>query len=227
MLAETVSRTSSEASAARMALGPVAGSWTAETIQLERQLALLPLDVAAELAAQANRPTLRRMAGIAAAYATEGLIMLVLLVTIWRVGADFVAGVYASANLIFTVAALVAMLVLVGHTLMAMFFPPLRQRLRRSVGQRAKSLVKATMEKLQAALREHVAAVDRLARDGRELQAQIDRAAITLATETGADEAGDRTNVNRLFGQEPRLGLPPRSEVDEEAKAAQRRPVFD
>jgi energy-coupling factor transporter ATP-binding protein EcfA2 len=220
VLSETVAQTVNAASAGRMALGPVAAVWTAETSQLQRQLSMLPLDVAAELTAQANRPTLRRFAGVAAVYGVEGLIVLVLLVTIWRIGIDFVTGVYASGSMFVTALALIFMLVVIGHTLAAMFFPPLRQRLRRIVGQRAKSLVKAAGERAQTALREHVAAVDRLAREGRELSQQIDRALMTLASETG-----DAANADRLFGQEPPGLVADVTSADE--KVSQRRPVFD
>jgi energy-coupling factor transporter ATP-binding protein EcfA2 len=225
VLSETVAQSVNAASAGRMTLGPVAAVWTAETSQLQRQLSMLPLDVAAELTAQANRPTLRRFAGLAAVYGVEGLIVLVLLVTIWRIGIDFVTGVYASGSMFVTALALIFMLVVIGHTLAAMFFPPLRQRLRRIVGQRAKSLVKAAGERAQTALREHVAAVDRLAREGRELLLQIDRAVMTLASEAGASEAGDAANANRLFGQEPPGLVAEVTSADE--KLSQRRPVFD
>jgi energy-coupling factor transporter ATP-binding protein EcfA2 len=227
-LAETVQRTATDAEAAHVAIGPVAAAWITETLQLERQLSLLPIDAAAELAAQANRRTLRRLAGFGCVYGVEGLIILVLLVTVWRVGADFVAGVYASVNLFFTVLVLVSILVIIGHTLAAMFFPPLRQRLRRTVGRRAISLVTAAVDKLQTTLRDHVTAVDRLAREGRELLAQIDRAVISLAT-----GAGDETSVNRLFGQEPQsrsiadATVQPMSVPLRDARVAHRRPRFD
>jgi hypothetical protein len=201
-LTETLQETAAEAAAAHMALGPVPAAWRAAALHLERQLSLLPLDVAAELSAEATRATLRRSVGIGSVYLVEGLIILVLLVTVWRVGADFVVGVYASGNLVFTVLALVSMLVIIGHTLAAMFFPPLRQRLRRMVGQRAKALVKAAVDQAQTALRDHVEAVDRLAREGRELLRQIDGAITTFAA-----AVADRGSVNRLFGQEPQLRL--------------------
>jgi hypothetical protein len=55
-----------------------------------------------------------------------------------------------------------------------MFFPPFRQRVRRNVAQRAKALVEAVVETAQAALREQVDTVDRLAREGRDLLLLID-----------------------------------------------------
>jgi hypothetical protein len=224
VLSEAIARTISEASAAHMALGPVTATWTAETSRLERQLLLLPLDVAAELTAKANRPTLRRFAGIASVYTVEGLIFLILLVTVWRAGVDFVTGVYASVNMFVTVVALIAILVIIGHTIAAMFFPPLRQRLRRTVGQRAASLAGTAVERVQTALRDHVAAVDRLAREGRELLLQIDRAVTTLAS-----DVGDAANTNRLFGQQPQPGLLADATVQPASAASgnERRPMFD
>jgi energy-coupling factor transporter ATP-binding protein EcfA2 len=198
MLSVAMEQAISEARAAHLALGPVGAAWMAETVRLERQLSLLPLDIAADLTAQANRPSLRRFAGIAFVYAVEILIVLVLLTTVARVGADFIAGTYASGGLFVTSTLLILSLVIIGHTAAAMCFPPLRQRMRRAVAQRAIALVKAAVEKTRDALREHVEAVDRLAREGRELLLQIDRAVIALATETG-----NGASVDRLFGEPP------------------------
>jgi hypothetical protein len=227
-LSETTAQIVRDASVVRMALGPVSSAWIAEVLRLEHQLALLPIDVATELATAADRPTLRRLAGIASIYAVEGLIILVLLIAIGRVGLDFVAGTYAPAGLFVTVLELISILVIIGHIAASTFFPPLRQRLRRTVAQRARSLVKAAVERAQTALREHVETVERLAREGRELLHLIDRTVVALATEDG-NEAG----VNRLFGQPPQqLGL------DQEApgpflvepgrgEPKRRRPSFD
>jgi energy-coupling factor transporter ATP-binding protein EcfA2 len=228
VLAETAGQVVREASAAHMALGPVGAAWIAEISRLEHQLARLPLDVATELVAEASRPTLRRLAGVTSVYAIEGLIVLVLLIAAGRVGIDFVVGSYASKGLFVTVLELVSILVVIGHIAATMFFSPLRQRARRNVAQRAKSLVKDAMERVRGALREHVEAVDRLAREGRDLLLLIDGAVIALVTETG-----DGAGVSRLFGQPPlQLSLDRDTQRPLPAKAqheepVRRRPSFD
>lgn len=229
ILADTARQVISDASAARMALGPVGAAWIAETSRLGPWLATVPLEVAAELTARANRPTLRRFAGIAWVYAVEGLIMLALLVALGRAGIDFVRGTYAPGGLFGTVAMLVFMLVIIGQSVAAMFFPPLRLRMRRAMAQRARSLVKTAAERMRSALRDHVEAVDRLAREGQTLLYQIDQAMIALITENG-----DASSVDRLFGgprPQQRLlaaatSLPIRTGSSNN-EPARRRPSFD
>ena len=222
-LSETIRQIADDVTPARMALGPVTAAWTSATVGLERQLALLPLDVAAELAAQVNRRTLRRVAGVTCTYIVELLILLVLLVTIFRVGSDFAVGSSPPEGLLGSVVTLVLILLIIGHTVTAAFFPPLRQRLRRTVGQRARGLVKATVKRAQSALQEHVEAVDVLVRQGREMLSQIDHFIMALATENT-----DTADVNRLFGEQP-LRLAANASTQEPAAEALRlkRPAFD
>jgi energy-coupling factor transporter ATP-binding protein EcfA2 len=226
---ETAQRLVGEASAARLALDPVGAAWTAEAQQLERRLTRLPLDVIAELMAETNRPTVRRLAGIASVYAVEGLIVLVLLIAVGRVGIDFVAGSYAPKGLFASVLELNLILVVIGNIVATMFFPPLRQRARRNIANRARSLVTDAVERAQSALREHVEAVDGLAREGRELLLMIDHIVLALTAERGGE-----ANVDRLFGrQERQIRLndgvterPPPLESDRE-DPTRRRPSFD
>jgi hypothetical protein len=228
ILSDAVAHIVKDASAARIALGPVGAAWAADIALLERRLALLPIEITAELVAEADRPTPRRLAGIASVYAVEGLIALVLLTAAGRIGLDFVAGNYAPAGLFVTLLELIFILVLIGHITATLFFPPLRQRMRRTVAQRARSLVKATVERAQSALREHVEAVDRLAREGRDLLRLIDRTVIGLST-----QAGDGAGISRLFGQEPPLRLDlettghPLAVESEREEPIRRRPSFD
>jgi hypothetical protein len=198
LLKDTAEQIISDASGARLALAAVLAPWTEEVAQLERQLAVLPLDVAAELASQAGRPTLRRLAGITSVYAVEALIVVILITAVGRIGLDFVEGHYETAGLFATVVELVSILLVIGYITASLFFPPQRQRLRRTVAQRARSLVKATVERAQRALRDHVEAVDRLAREGRDLLLLIDQTVLGLAA-----EASDKASVNQLFGRTP------------------------
>jgi hypothetical protein len=201
-LAEMAGQLVNDAAAAGLALGPVGAVWTRDIARLAHPLALLPHDVATELHAEARRPTFRRLAGITSLYAIEGLIVVVLMVAVVRIGADFVAGSYAQAGLFVTVLELIFILVVIGHIVATTFFPPFRQRISRIVAKRARLLVDAVVKSAQAALREQVEAVDQLAREGRDLLLQIDRALIALTADTGEDPG-----VDRLFGQPPRLEL--------------------
>jgi energy-coupling factor transporter ATP-binding protein EcfA2 len=227
VLAETAGELVSDAAAARLTLGPVGMVWTTDIARLAHPLARLPHDVATELVAEANRPTFRRLAGITSIYAVEGLIVLVLLVAVVRIGADFVVGSYAPTGLFVTVLELNLILVVIGHIVATTFFPPFRQRMRRTVAQRAGLLVEAVAQRAQTALREQVEAVDKLAREGRDLLLHIDRALIALTADTGDD-----ADVDRLFGQRPQLKLigeatghpPPEDAALEEPR---RRATFD
>jgi hypothetical protein len=228
LLKDTAEQIIGDASGARLALLAVRALWTEEVAQLERQLAVLPLDVAAELATQADRPTFRRLAGITSLYTVEALIIVILITAVGRIGSDFVEGNYEPVGLFVTVLELVSILLVIGHITASLFFPPQRQRLRRTVAQRARSLVKATVERAQGVLRDHVEAVDRLAREGRDLLLLIDQTVLDLAA-----EAGDKASVNRLFGQTPQLVIAQETTMlslpaeHEDQEPVRRRPTFD
>lgn len=224
-LSATAEQAAGDAAAQGLALGPVGPAWDTGFGQLERQLALLPLDIAMDLAAKANRVTARRMIGIACLYGMETLIMAVLLTALWRAGNDFVAGTYAPGSLFLTVLLLVSVLLILGQTLAGLFFPPLRQRLRRAASRLGRALVQDAVAKAQAALQDQAAAVDRLAQDGRTLLQDIDRAVMALA-------AGDDVNTSRLFADA--AAAPALITADTVAVAPPdleaaplRRPVFD
>ena len=228
LLKDTAEQIISDASGARLALAAIKAPWTDAVAQLERQLAELPLDVAAELASQADRPTFRRLAGIASVYMVEALIVVILITAVGRIGLDFVEGHYEPAGLFVTVVELVSILLVIGYITASLFFPPLRQRVRRTVASRARSLVKATVERAQSALRDHVEAVDRLAREGRDLLLLIDQTVLGLAA-----AGDDKASVNQLFGQTPQLTLAQETTMlsptsgYEDQKPSQRRPTFD
>jgi hypothetical protein len=228
LLKDTAEQIISDASGARLALAAVSAPWTEDVAQLERQLAMLPFDVAAELATQADRPTFRRLAGITSVYTVEALIGVILITAIGRIGLDFVEGHYEPAGLFVTVVELVSILLVIGYMAAGLFFPPQRQRLRRTVAQRARSLVKATVERAQGALRNHVEAVDRLAREGRDLLLLIYQTVLGLAA-----EASDKASVNQLFGQTPHLRIAQETTMPsvpaghEGQEPVRRRPTFD
>jgi hypothetical protein len=227
-LTATVTELARDAAVGRMALGPVEAVWTAETTRLDRQLALLPLAVETEVVTDAGRRTLRRTLGAASLYVVEILIVSVLLIAAVRVGIDFVTGAYAPGSLFLTAMELIFILLLIGHITAALFFPPLQKRLRRRVGQRAKTLIRICLDRLQIDLREHVDAVDRLSREGRDLLQAIERTMMALAT------AKSGAGVDRLFGQEepaaqriPEAAVPATSPDVKTAEPARRRPRFD
>jgi hypothetical protein len=228
LLKRTAEQIIGDASGAGVALAAVRAPWTEEVAQLERQLAVLPLDVAAELATQADRPTFRRLAGITSVYTVEALIVVILITAVGRIGLDFVEGHYEPAGLFVTAVELVSILLVIGYTTASLFFPPQRQRLRRTVAQRARSLVKATVERAQGALRDHVEAVDRLAREGLDLLLLIDQTVLGLAT-----EASDKSSVNQLFGQTPQVRIAQETTMlsvpagREDQEPVQRHPTFD
>jgi energy-coupling factor transporter ATP-binding protein EcfA2 len=212
-----------DASLARLSLGPVAAAWKTETAGLDRQLAALPLAVEAEAIAEAGRMSLRRVAGITCVYAVELLIVAVLLVAATRVGLDFVSGTYSPGSLFLTAMELIFILLLIGHVIASMFFPPLQKRLRRRAERRGKALVRATIGGFASGLRDHVEAVDQLAREGGDLLRTIDRTMVAIA----APRSG-AAGVDRLFGQRP--GEPVAAAapvVSDAAEPGRRRPRFD
>nr|WP_294545455.1 GTPase domain-containing protein [uncultured Rhodopila sp.] len=212
-----------DASLARLSLGPAGAAWQAETARLDRQLAGLPVAAEAEVLADAGRRTLRRVVGIACIYAVEILIVAVLLTAAVRVGIDFVTGAYAPGSLFLTAMELIFILLLIGHVIASLFFPPLRKRLRRRSSQQGKFIIRAAIDQLLSSLNDHVEAIDRLAREGRELLSAIERTATKLVT-----NRREGAGVDRLFGQSPSgRAEPPGAAEPEPGPAARRRPRFD
>jgi hypothetical protein len=116
---------------------------------------------------------------------------------------------------------LVFILFLIGHVIASMFFPPLRRRLRRRAERQGKALVRATVDGFASGLREHVEAVDQLARDGRDLLRSIDRTVASL-TAPRTTAAG----VDRLFGQ-PAPQPAAVTAIPDAVEPVRRRPRFD
>jgi energy-coupling factor transporter ATP-binding protein EcfA2 len=222
-LANALREATRDAAPRGLRLGPVETAWTATFTSLDRDLGALPLDIASDLAVRAGRPGIRRVVGLLCLYGVEALILAVLLIAVYRAGNDFLAGTYAPGSLLGTVLTLLIILLLVGQTIGAVFFPPLQQRLRRLVAQRARALMKAATQRAEAALAGHVETVDRLAREGQDLLARID------GTVTGLSAPVD-TPVRRLFAETPVLiDNRPADPVPVEPPPgnATRRPVFD
>jgi hypothetical protein len=228
-LSKTALQLVDDASTARLPLGPVPAGWTAQITRLERQLALLPLDGVTAFATKASCPSLRRAAGLASVFAVEGLIAVVLLVTAGRLGVAFVAGSAAPKGLLTTALELIVALLIIGHMTASLFFPPLRQQVRRHVGQRAKTLVRTAEERMQTTLREQVEAGDRLASEGGELLRLIDCIVAGLTA-----DRRDGEDVDRLFGIQPapvgrdeKTTRPPPPAMIETGQTGRRRASFD
>ncbi|HJU20274.1 MAG TPA: hypothetical protein VJ770_27795, partial [Stellaceae bacterium] len=159
----------------------------------------LPAEVEADLAANALRPSLRRWAGAALLFAIEALLSLVLLVALWRIGSGFVLGNYLSGALLLNALALIVALLLIGQLAANLFFPALREHLRRAVAQRAEGLIDASWREARAALAEQMEAAARLTHQGRELLDGIDGILRPPARRVAAEASG----VGRLFGEGP------------------------
>jgi len=87
------------------------------------------------------------------------------------------------------------MLLLAGHMLANFFFPSLRKRFQAELVRRLQAGVERSCTRMETALHEHVAAIDRLATQGRDIQGAIDRSVQSLRRST------DGTAIERLFGQ--------------------------
>ncbi|MBV9859167.1 MAG: 50S ribosome-binding GTPase [Alphaproteobacteria bacterium] len=162
------------AEAGRLVLGPVAAAWEEEVARLRRNLGRLPDETAAELSGAALRLSLRRLTGVAALYAVECLIAVVLLLALWRVGAGFVSGDYASLGLLVNTVALLFFLLLLGQFAGNLFFPPWQDRFRRLLAHQAEERIGAAFARGAELLHQQLDATDRLAAEGRGLLSDID-----------------------------------------------------
>lgn len=214
VLRDAATQAVADAMAQGVRLALVQAAWTRAFADLAGHLATLPLEVAGELALRSSRLTLRRVLGGGFVYAVEGSILAVLAVALVRGGTAFMAGSYAPARMFVSVLMLVLMLTVIGQTGGSLFFPPLRQRLRRTVAGRARALVQAAAETAGRALAEQAAAVDRLSREGHVLLADIDAQVMDLAARP------DDAEVKRLFAEVAATpaGMP---------LGERKRPVFD
>jgi energy-coupling factor transporter ATP-binding protein EcfA2 len=172
----------------------VDAQWDDELARLPGHLAALPAATWADVVANAAALSFRRICGIAAIAGIELVILAVLGMALWQVGRGFVTGEYASSGLIYSTAALVILLLLAGHMLANFFFPSLRKRFQAELIRRLQAGIEHSCARMETALHEHVAAIDRLATQGRDIQGSIDRSVQSLR------RTADGAAIERLFG---------------------------
>jgi 50S ribosome-binding GTPase len=196
LLAKLTTLLARDADAKRFPLGPAGAEWAIAARGLGDDLATLPAEVGAQLTAQSLRPSVRCGAGMATLLGIEALLTLVLVTTLWRIASGFARGEYASGPLLLNALALVVVLLLIGQMAANLFFPPMRERLRRMVLQRADALIDVAWQRVKDAVAEQVTIAAALAQDGRGLLARIGEVTQTRDANGGAEEA----DVRRLFG---------------------------
>ena len=108
---------------------------------------------------------------------------------------EAIQGEYASAPLLLSAVTLIAALLLVGHLVANLCFPALRRRFRVALTRRVDAAVDAAWQQAQEVLRDHVEAVDCLARQGHAALHTMDHIVQALAW-----PAQDNCEVQRLFG---------------------------
>ncbi|HEY1544214.1 MAG TPA: GTPase domain-containing protein [Xanthobacteraceae bacterium] len=173
----------------------VDAQWDNELASVPERIAALPAATLADVVANASALSFRRACGIVAIAAIELAILAVLGFAMWQVGLGFVTGQYASSGLIYSTATLVILLLLAGHMLANFFFPSLRKRFQAELTGRLQAGIEHSCGRMEAALHEHVTAIDRLAAQGRDVQGAIDRCVQSLRR--NADGAA----IDRLFGR--------------------------
>jgi hypothetical protein len=229
LLADTTDALARDAEMERFPLGPVRAVWQTEPSRLCRQLNALPAETQADLTAQAIRPSFRRFVGIFVLFAIEFLLTLVLITTLWRVGAGFVSGDYAPGTLILNAAALVITLLFLGQLAANLFFPSLQARLRKAVLRRAGSLIDLVWGRSAAAFAGQLEAAAHSRQQGRELLSAIDR-----ILEASLQRSEANAQIQHLFGQAMPNGSAAQATATLAAEEAQpsgtlerRRPRFD
>src|SRR5579883_2598309 len=195
LLAETVRRLRYRLIAQPLPLKAVDVQWDDELAQLAPRLAAVPAATLADVVATASKLSFRRAFGIAAIAGIELAILAVLGTALWQVGRGFVTAQYAQSGLIYSTVALVILLLLAGHMLANFFFPSLRRRFQAELARRLQANVERSCGRMETALQEHAAAIDRLAAHGRDIQGAIDRSVQSLR------HSGDGAAIERLFGQ--------------------------
>ena len=192
---------------------------------LAAQLSLLPAHVEGDLLADVTKSSVRRFLGLACLGIVEILLGVVLLLTFWRLGTGFLLGEYLSGPAqMFNAASLIITLVFAGHIIANLFFPSLRNRFARELARRTELTVVATWQRAQSILKDHVAAVDRVARQGEELLQGIDHHIQSLTS-----LSGDERELQRLFGDEAGLSREPASPSDARTFVSEQKkiPKFD
>jgi hypothetical protein len=179
----------------RLPLQPVRAGWTDAVTQLTTHLAAMPALVEGQVVAEAGKPSVRRGIGWMALAGAEVLLTGVLALVLWRVGTGFLLGEYANASMLLSAMTLVVALLLVGHMVARLCFPALRQRFRAALARRVNAAVDMAWQQAHEVLRDHVAAVDRVAQEGHALLRAMDHIVHSLARPAQANR-----EVQRLFG---------------------------
>jgi energy-coupling factor transporter ATP-binding protein EcfA2 len=199
LLAEAVRRLRYRLIAHPLPLKAVDAQWDDELAQLPPRLAALPAATLADVVATASALSFRRALGILAVAGIELAILAVLGTALWQVGRGFVTAQYAQSGLLYSTVALVILLLLAGHMLANFFFPSLRRRFQAELARRLQAAIERSCSRMETALQEHAAAIDRLAAQGRDIQGAIDRSVQSLR------HSGDGDAIDRLFGRKTPL----------------------
>jgi len=209
LLGEVTERLLLDVETRRLPLQPVRSGWKDAASLLAAQLSLLPVQVEGDLLADAAKSSGRRLLGLACLGIVEILLGAVLLLTFWRIGKGFFLGEYLSGPVqMFNAASLIVTLIFAGHILANVFFPSLRGRFTKELARRMELTVAAAWHGVQSILREHIEAVDRLARQGGELLQAIDHRIQSLTAPSGDDR-----ELQRLFGDDTALTKAPPLDV--------------
>jgi hypothetical protein len=200
LIAEAVRKLRFGLNARPLPVAMVEQQWVETAAQLPSRIAALPSTIWSDLLASGTEMSFRRVSGIAALLSLEVVIGGVLAAALWRIGKGFVAEEYVTLSLLYNTAALVALLILGGHVLANLFFPSLRRRFQVELAKRLDALVDETVQILERALRQHLEAINRLAKHGRRIQDEIDREVRNL--KRPADTAAiDALFADSSFGQ--------------------------
>jgi hypothetical protein len=194
MFAEVTRRLHHDLIARPLPVAAVEQQWAELTGRLPAALSALPAACWTDVTTTSRAPTLRRRAGLVVLLGVEMLIFAVLATALWRLASDFASANYASAALVGNTFVLVVLLLLAGHLAANRFFPSLRQELQSELARRMDAAAQETCHAMEEALRQHVETLDRLAREGQETQAAIDRIMQSLK------RSSDAVAVDRLFG---------------------------
>ena len=197
LLAEAIRHLRYRLIAQPLPLKAVDAQWDDELAQLPPRLAALPAATLADVVAGAAALSFRRVLGILAIAGIELAILAVLGIALWHIGRGFITADYAQSGLIYSTVALVILLLLAGHMLANLFFPSLRRRFQAELTRRLQASVETSCSRMEAALHDHAAAIDRLAAQGRDIQGAIDRSVQAMR------HSGDGRDIDRLFGRKP------------------------
>lgn len=184
------------ASLLRFAFGPVRDNWQGIAAKFSAEVTELPKSLATQIAINGLRPSSRKLCGIVAHVSVELSIASALALAFWRLAEDFLSGHYAAGGLILSTSALLLAVIAIGHGASTLFFPSPSRQGKRIASIRLTKLVNEAWAGLQHAVDDHVAAVERLAKHGRDLLRACDEEVTRLSGETG------EPLVERLFPED-------------------------